>query len=94
STTVQRDVNIQDNVKGNGTVNRDVRADSTTVQRDVNIQDNVKGNGTVNRDVRADSTTVQRDVNVQENVNVKERRDSGLRQRGSSRNRTNRLNQK
>ncbi|PFO65983.1 hypothetical protein COJ83_18540 [Bacillus cereus] len=83
---------IQDNVKGDGTVNRDVRADSTTVQRDVNIQDNVKGNGTVNRDVRADSTTVQRDVNVQDNV--KERRDSGLRQRGSARNRTNRLNQK
>ncbi|HGA0707678.1 TPA: pLS20_p028 family conjugation system transmembrane protein [Bacillus pacificus] len=93
-TTVQREVNIQDNVKGNGTVNRDVKASPTTVQREVNIQDNVKGNGTVSRDVRADSTTVQRDVNVQENVNVKERRGSGLRQRGSSRNRTNRLNQK
>ncbi|WP_242262453.1 hypothetical protein, partial [Bacillus cereus group sp. BfR-BA-01345] len=66
--------------KGNGTVNRDVKATSTTVQREVNVQDNVKGNGTVNRDVRADSTTVQRDVNVQENVNVKERRGSGLRQ--------------
>ncbi|EJR24902.1 MULTISPECIES: hypothetical protein, partial [Bacillus cereus group] len=80
------------NVKGNGTVNRDVKASPTTVQREVNVQDNVKGSGTVNRDVRVDSTTVQREVNVQDNV--KERRDSGLRQRGSSRNRTNRLNQK
>ncbi|HDR4349899.1 TPA: hypothetical protein QCP51_004681, partial [Bacillus cereus] len=41
-TTVQREVNVQDNVKGSGTVNRDVRVDSTTVQREVNVQDNVK----------------------------------------------------
>ncbi|EOO82396.1 hypothetical protein IGS_05753, partial [Bacillus cereus IS845/00] len=92
STTVQRDVKVQDNVKGNGTVNSDVRANSTTVQRDVNVQDNVKSSGTVNSDVRANSTTVQRDVNVQDNV--KERRGSGLRQRGSTRNRTSRLDQK
>ncbi|MED1837722.1 hypothetical protein P4V70_29590, partial [Bacillus thuringiensis] len=92
STTVQRDVNVQNNVRGSGAVNSDVKAGSTTVQRDVNVQNNVRGSGAVNSDVKAGSTTVQRDVNVQNNV--RERRPSGLRQRGSTRNRTDILKQR
>ncbi|PGP19232.1 hypothetical protein COA01_21950, partial [Bacillus cereus] len=40
-TTVQRDVNVQKNVRGSEAVDHAVRAGSTTVQRDVNVQENV-----------------------------------------------------
>ncbi|PGM04190.1 hypothetical protein CN938_29540, partial [Bacillus thuringiensis] len=89
STTVQRDVNVQNNVRGSEAVEHTVRAGATTVQRDVNVQNNVRGSSEVNADVRAGSTTVQRDVNVQDNV--VERTKSGLRQRGSKQNRTDQL---
>ncbi|EJQ35998.1 hypothetical protein IEE_05474, partial [Bacillus cereus BAG5X1-1] len=42
--TVQREVNVQDSVRGAGAVNESVRADSQTVQREVNVQDSVKEN--------------------------------------------------
>ncbi|EOO43600.1 hypothetical protein, partial [Bacillus cereus] len=41
ATTVQRDVNVQNNVRGSEAVDHTVRAGSTTVQRDVNVQENV-----------------------------------------------------
>ncbi|PER60454.1 hypothetical protein CN502_29095, partial [Bacillus cereus] len=91
-TTVQRDVNVQNNVRGSEEVESAVRAGSTTVQRDVNVQNNVRGSEAVDHTVRAGSTTVQRDVNVQENV--VERTKSGLRQRGSKHNRTDQLRRK
>ncbi|MHA4113403.1 pLS20_p028 family conjugation system transmembrane protein [Bacillus cereus] len=89
STTVQRDVNVQNNVRGSEAVEHNVRAGSTTVQRDVNVQNNVRGSEAVESNVRAGVATVQRDVNVQDNV--VERTKSGLRQRGSTQNRTDQL---
>ncbi|MGI2746310.1 hypothetical protein, partial [Bacillus cytotoxicus] len=85
------EVNVQDNVKSNGSVSSgNVNISGTTVQREVNVQDNVKTNGSVSSgNVSVSGTTVQREVNVQDNV--KEVRKSGLRQRGSTRNRTDRL---
>ncbi|MCC3933152.1 MULTISPECIES: hypothetical protein, partial [Bacillus cereus group] len=41
STTVQRDVNVQNNIRGNEAVEHTARAGAATVQRDVNVQDNV-----------------------------------------------------
>ncbi|MED1838068.1 hypothetical protein P4V70_31430, partial [Bacillus thuringiensis] len=90
--TVQRDVNVQNNVRGSEAVDHTVRAGATTVQRDVNVQNNVRGSEAVENTVRASSTTVQRDVNVQ--GNVVERTRSGLRQRGSKQNRTDQLRRK
>ncbi|TXR91734.1 hypothetical protein DN390_28875, partial [Bacillus sp. SH7-1] len=54
-----------------------------------NVQDNVKNNGPVSSNASVSGTTVQREVYVQDNV--KEVRKSGLRQRGSRRNRTDPL---
>ncbi|MEC2697674.1 hypothetical protein P9Z36_33480, partial [Bacillus cereus] len=92
STTVQRDVNVQNNIRGNEAVEHTARAGAATVQRDVNVQNNVRGNEAVEHTARAGAATVQRDVNVQDNV--VERTKSGLRQRGSKHNRTDQLRRK
>ncbi|WP_413565414.1 pLS20_p028 family conjugation system transmembrane protein [Bacillus sp. 3P20] len=88
-TTVQREVHVQDNVKNNGPVRSNASISGATVQREVHVQDNVKNNGPVSSDASVSGTTVQREVYVQDNV--KEVRKSGLRQRGSRRNRTDQL---
>ncbi|PFB14663.1 hypothetical protein, partial [Bacillus cereus] len=87
--TVQRDVNVQNNVRGSNEATSNVKVGATTVQRDVNVQNNVRGSSEVTADVRAGAATVQRDVNVQDNV--KEGRKSRLRPRGSTQNRTDQL---
>ena len=88
---VQRELHVQDNVKNNGPVSSgNGSVSGTMVQRELHVQDNVKNNGPVSSgNGSVSGTTVQREVYVQDNV--KEVRKSGLRQRGSRRNRTDQL---
>uniref|UniRef100_UPI001F57EE8A hypothetical protein n=1 Tax=Bacillus cereus group TaxID=86661 RepID=UPI001F57EE8A len=60
SGTVQREINVQDNVRNNGPVSSgNVNISGTTVQREVNVQDNVKSNGSVSSgNVNISGTTV------------------------------------